>query len=320
MKLTYFTSRELILRWVFMLCLLMLIPQFSFAGKQFPSRKSAIETLAQAVEDKDQKALNEIFGPQFEAFQQGQQGDPSLQDLRSRRFLAALREFHSFISLGDGRFTLVVGSMAWPFPIPIVHSEGAWQFDGAAGVEELRNRIVGANELNAIALLDVFAAAQQQYSQLDHDGDGVLEFAQRVVSTNGNRDGLYWEADSDDEMEQASPLNLLKNLSDALMGEREPGKSFLGYHFRVLFAQGDHAKAGAYDYLINGHLLGGYAMLAWPADYGETGVMSFMVNQDRLIYQRDLGDETAEVAARITRFDPQPGWTVVSDEPLGELE
>jgi hypothetical protein len=284
-----------------------------------PTRESALDALVQAVDNQDRKALEEIFGPEFEAFQQGQQGEPGLQDLRSRRFIAALREFHSFVSHGDGRYTLVVGSMAWPFPIPLVHAQGSWQFDGAAGIEELRNRIVGANELNAIALLDIYAAAQQQYSQADHDGDGVLEFAQQVVSTAGTRDGLYWEADTGNSMEQASPLDLLKNLSDALMGEREPGDSFLGYHFRILYGQGPHAKAGAYDYLINGHLLGGYAMLAWPADYGETGVMSFMVNQDRVIYQADLGEETAEIAAGISRFDPGPGWLAVPDEPHGEL-
>ena len=114
-------------------------------------------------------------------------------------------------------------------------------------------------------------------------------------------------------MEQPSPLNLLKKLSDALMGEHEQGEPFLGYHFRILYAQGENAKAGAYDYLINEHLLGGFAMLAWPAEYGETGVMSFIVNQDRVIYQSDLGDGTEDIVATITRFDPGPRWIAVPD-------
>jgi len=296
------------------MALLLTVPlQSAFAEQQFPTREAAVKALVKALDNQDEQVLKEMFGTDYDAFQQGQESDPALQDLRSSRFLAALQEFHSYISLGDDRYTLVVGSMAWPFPIPIVQVEGSWQFDGAAGVEELRNRIVGANELNAISLVDVFAAAQRQYSQADHDGDGVLEFAQRVVSTPGTRDGLYWETDTESAMESPSPLDLLKKLSNALMGEREQSEPFLGYRFRILYAQGENAKAGAYDYLINGHLLAGYAMLAWPADYGETGVMSFIVNQDRVIYQSDLGDGTAEIAPAITRFDPGPGWTVVPD-------
>jgi len=313
MKAMVILEKKLMVRWVLMALLFTLLPQLAFAEQQFPSREAAVEAMVTALDNQDQQALKEMFGSEYEAFQQGQESEPALQNLRSSRFLAALREFHSFISLGDDRYTLVVGSMAWPFPIPIVYAEGSWQFDGTAGVEELRNRIVGANELNAIALLDVFAAAQQQYSQADHDGDGVLEYAQRVMSTPGARDGLYWEAGTENGMDSSSPLDLLKKLSDALMGEREQSEPFLGYYFRILYAQGENAKAGAYDYLINGHLLGGYAMLAWPAEYGETGVMSFIVNQDRVIYQSDLGDGTKDVVKAITRFDPGPGWIAVPD-------
>ena len=313
MNLTIFMEKKLMVRWVLMTLLLTLSAQFAFAEQQFPTRKAAVEAMVKALDNQDEQALKAMFGPEYDGFQQGQESEPALQDLRSSRFLTKLREFHSFISLGDNRYTLVVGSMAWPFPIPIVNAEESWQFDGTAGVEELRNRIVGANELNAIALLDVFAAAQRQYSQADHDGDGVLEYAQRVVSTPGTRDGLYWEADANNGMESPSPLDLLKKLSDALMGEREQGEPFLGYYFRILYSQGQNAKAGAYDYLINGHLLGGYAMLAWPAEYGETGVMSFIVNQDRVIYQSDLGDGSKDIVATISRFDPGPGWIAVPD-------
>ena len=317
MKPNVLLEKNMMVRCLLMAWFFMLTPQFAFAEQQFPTREAAVEAMVIALDNQDQVALKAMFGPEYDAFQRGQESDRALQELRSKRFLAALREFHTFIALEDDRYALVVGSMAWPFPIPIVHEDGMWQFDGTAGVEELRNRIVGANELNAIALLDVYAAAQRQYSQADHDGDGVHEYAQRVVSTPGTRDGLYWEADTDNDVEPRSPLHLLKTLSDALLGERERSEPFLGYHFRILYSQGENAKAGAFDYLINGHLLGGFAMLAWPAEYGETGIMSFLVNQDRVIYQADLGAETADIAASITRFDPGPGWIEVPDDDAG---
>ena len=148
-----------------------------------------------------------MFGPDYGWFQQGQQADPALAQLRFRQFAAALKEFRSLVPAGDGAFTLVVGAAAWPFSIPIVKSGNSWHFDGAAGVEEMRNRMVGANELNAIAALDAIAAAQREYALDDHDGDGVLEYAQRVMSTPGQHDGLYWEGDAENPIATRAPLD-----------------------------------------------------------------------------------------------------------------
>jgi hypothetical protein len=215
---------------------------------------------------------------------------------------------------GEGRYTLIVGAEAWPFPIPIVRSGDQWHFDGPAGVEELRNRIVGANELNAIAAMDVYVSAQREYALADRNGDGVLEYAMRVISTPGTRDGLYWDADAKSADALMSPLDLLKKLADAMLGERTEGSPFFGYYFRLLYAQGPNAAAGAYDYRINGHLLGGFAMLAWPAEYGETGVMSFMINQDHVVYESDLGQGTAKIVESMTSFDPGKGWVAVSGD------
>lgn len=314
MKPVKFMEKKSMVKWVLIVLSLATASGFVLAEQQFPTREAAVDAMVKALSSEDQPALGKIFGPDYVEFQAGQESDPALQNLRTSRFLAAYQEFHAFVPAGENRNTLVVGSMAWPFPIPLVQAQGSWYFDGTAGVEELRNRIVGANELNAIASLDMYAAAQSQYSQNDHDGDGVLEYAQRVVSTPGTRDGLYWETDSEGGLETPSPLDLLKRLADALLGEREQGSPFLGYHFRVLFSQGEYAKAGAYEYMINGHLLGGYAMLAWPAEYGETGVMSFIVNQDRVIYQKDFGNEAAGGPDSVTSFNPGPGWEAVPDE------
>jgi len=177
----------------------------------------------------------------------------------------------------------------------------------------MRNRVIGANELNAIAVLDTIAAAQREYQLADYDGDRVHEYAARVLSTPGQRDGLYWEPSADDPFETA-PLDLLKTVADAVLGERPEGSPFLGYYFRMLYAQGPNAPAGAYEYRINGHMVGGFAVIAWPAQYGETGVMTLIVNQDHVIYERDLGEGTAATVGSISTFDPGEGWIPVIDE------
>ena len=288
--------------------------QAAFAETRFPSREAAVDALIDAVDRQDTDRLESILGSEYAAFQRGQASDPALVGLRARLFVNAIREFHSFASVSEDRYILIMGAMAWPFPIPLVHSGDAWYFDGSAGVEELRNRIVGSNELRAIALLKVYAAAQRRYSLRDHDDDGVLEFASGVVSTPGTQDGLYWESGPGDDKPAEGPLGPIKELADAILGERDQGAPLLGYHFRMLFAQGASAKAGAFDYRINGHQLGGFAMVAWPADYGETGVMSFIINQDQVIYESDLGADSASIAESLTLFDPGPGWTAVSSE------
>lgn len=288
----------------------------AFAETQFPTPEAAVEALVKAVAARDQAQLADLFGPDYQEFSSGQQSDPALAHARMDRFEAALKQFRSLDRESDDRYSLVVGAMGWPFPIPIIRAGDRWQFDGKEGVEELRNRVIGANELNAIAVLDAYVAAQRAYSFDDFDGDGVVEYAQRVTSTPGQRDGLYWEIEEDDPEAVESPLGPLRELGDAVLGEREVGAPLLGYNFRVLSAQGPNAKAGAYDYRINGHMVGGFAMIAWPANYGETGIMSFIVNQDGVIYQHDFGEETAAAADTVTKFDPGEGWAEVDDDAL----
>ena len=284
--------------------------------KRFATPEEAVDAMVKAAEKSDFHALEQLFGPEYAEFHRGQDADLALAENRRERFKEALKEFRSLSVAGTDKRVLHVGSEGWPFPIPIVKKGNRWQFDGAAGVEELRNRIVGANELNAIATLDAYSVGQRLYGLDDHDGDGVLEYAQRLESTAGTHDGLYWESDVEDPDAVHSPLGPLVALAELALGEREPGDPFLGYNFRILTSQGAGAKAGAYDYLVNGHMVGGYAAVAWPADYGETGVKTFLVNQDGMVYEKDLGDDTPTAVAAIKRFDIGEGWAVVDDENL----
>ena len=298
---------------LFAVLLVALVPA-ARAQQDFATPEAAVDALARAVEAGDQARLEALFGPEYAAFRRSQAVDSALAELRFDRFTAAFREFHSLVAQDQDVYTLVVGAYAWPFSIPIVRTSGRWRFDGVAGIEELRNRVVGANELNAIAVLDAIAAAQREYALSDHDDDGVLEYASRVLSTPGRQDGLYWELDADDPgASSPAPLDLLKTVADAVLGERAEGTPFLGYYFRMLFSQGSNAPAGAYDYRINGHMVAGFAMIAWPAQYGETGIMSFIMSQDHVIYERDLGENTASVVGSIASFDPETGWIPVDD-------
>ncbi|MBX3580644.1 MAG: DUF2950 family protein [Rhizobiaceae bacterium] len=210
---------------------------------------------------------------------------------------------------GEGdRRTVLIGEKLWPLPFPIVKWEdGKWAFDTYAGLQEIVNRIVGENELQTIATLRAYVDAQEEYASEDRDGDGVEEFAQKLVSTEGTTDGLYWPAD---EVNGESPAGDLdqSELEDAARGE-----GYFGYKYKILTGQGDNIAGGAYDYIINGNMIAGYGLIAWPAKYGESGVHTFVVNQHGIVYETDLGPATGDIVNYIDRFNPDDKWTVVSD-------
>ena len=287
------------------------------AQQKFRTPEAAMAALDAAMKAKDEgKKLDQLLGPEFTAFHTSQREDRAQMQARFARFDANYNEFHSLSGEGDRR-TLVVGAEGFPFPFPLVKRGGRWAFDGKAGVEELRNRYVGANEINAVSVLDIIAAAQLEYLAADQDGDGVVEYAPRIVSTPGNRDGLYWVTDPDDPDATESPLALLAALAEVLVGKRGEGEPFLGYHYHPLDGQGAAAKGGAWDYTINGHQVAGFGAIAWPGVYGDTGVKTFVINQDGVIYEADLGPESEAKAAAITKFDPGEGWVAVNDEDFG---
>ncbi|OCO98239.1 MULTISPECIES: DUF2950 domain-containing protein [unclassified Ensifer] len=210
----------------------------------------------------------------------------------------------------ENRKVLEIGDVLWPFPFPIAKGDdGKWAFDTYTGLEEIANRLVGSNELDTIATVRAYVEAQEEYALADHDGDGVLEYAQKLISSEGKTDGLYWPAT---EGEPQSPAG--EALADgAVLARAQAGKGYFGYRYRVLTSQGDNIAGGKFDYIINGNMIAGFGLVAWPVKYGVTGVHSFVVNRNGTVYQADLGDKTESVASGIRQFNPNDNWQVVED-------
>jgi hypothetical protein len=208
---------------------------------------------------------------------------------------------------------MVIGREAWPMPIPIVKADTGWHFDVAAGADEIVARRIGANELAAVDNLRAYVEAQVQYAEADRDGDDVLEYAQRINSAPGKKDGLYWEAAAAGSGEEASPFGPFNAEHEAYLSDREAGDPFMGYYYRIVSRQGENAPGGRYDYVINGNMIAGFAMVAWPAEYANSGVMTFIVSQTGKVFQRDLGDGTELGAAAIQVYDPDGSWSEVKE-------
>lgn len=207
------------------------------------------------------------------------------------------------------RRILTLGPDLWPLPFPLVQgADGKWAFDTEAGIEEIYNRRIGENELQAIETLRDYVTAQRTYAEADHDGDGVLEYAQKLVSSPGKTDGLYWPEELGLGTSPAAGA-----LDPAGLDQAKDGKGYFGYHFRILTGQGSNVAGGKYDYVINGNMIAGFGLIAWPAVYGETGVHTFVVNQAGIVYERDLGPRTDARVRKITRFDPGPNWDIVAE-------
>jgi hypothetical protein len=196
-------------------------------------------------------------------------------------------------------------------PIPLVRAGGAWRFATEEGVEELINRRIGRNENSAIEVLQAYLDAQGQYASIDRDGDGVRQFAQKLASTAGKHDGLYWPADAA-KGEEESPFGPLIGANEAYLKGHKQGDAYRGYHFRILTRQGKNAAGGAYSYVINGRMIAGFAMVAFPAEYGETGVMTFIVSHNGKVFQKDLGKNSVKAGAAMSSFDPGAGWAEVA--------
>ncbi|TLN12595.1 DUF2950 domain-containing protein, partial [bacterium] len=244
-------------------------------------------------------------------------GDPVNDEYRKERFVAKFEESRRLQREGRNKAVLVVGKNEWPFPIPLVMSKNRWRFDTRAGIQEMINRRIGANELDTIQTCLAFIDAQMEYAMNDYDGDGLIEYAAKFRSDPGKKNGLYWQTG---EGEEPSPLGEIFARARAegyFEKQSEEGRSpYHGYLYRILTAQGKHANGGAYDYMVNGNLIGGVALVAYPAQYGASGVMTFIVNHDGIVFQKDLGGKTAEIALAMKLFDPGPDWKKV--ETLAE--
>jgi len=294
----------------------------------YSSPDDALQALVSAAKDRDRSALPKLFGPDYTQLLSGDQveDDKDLSD-----FATAVEESAKLQKDSDTKYTVIVGNDNWPSPIPIVQKDGKWMFDTKAGLEEVLNRRIGENELSAIQTCRAYAIAQwEYYTEGDWDHDGVAEYAQRFISTSGKHDGLFWETAED---EKPSPLGKLVAQARAEGYEPEAKaaaggtksaaaesatlqhESYHGYHFKILVSQGPHAPGGKYGYIINGNMIAGYALVAYPDAWGKSGVMTFIINQQGRVYEKNLGANSAKIAAAMTSYDPDPSWKFVPNEP-----
>jgi hypothetical protein len=276
----------------------------ALAQRRFATLQEATDALIAALRSGDQKALLAVLGEEGRRLVSS--GDPVADRKIQERFVAEYDAQHK-LEAGGGKVVLVVGRDDFPFAIPIVPDGPEWRFDTAAGKEEILNRRIGRNELNAIQVALAYVDAQREYYARDPDGDGLLHYARAFGSSPGKRDGLYWPTNPG---EPPSPLGpLVVRARGEGYSKRSPDPiAYWGYYYRILTAQGKDAPGGAYDYLAQGRLMGGFALVAYPAQWGVSGVMTFIVNHDGVVYQKDLGPRTAALALAMKDFNPDSTW------------
>ena len=279
-------------------------------GQQsFATREDAVAALIDAMRRNDIPALRAMLGPDTDRLVNS--GDRTADLAMRRTFLAAYDEKHDLLGEGPDRAVLTVGADAWPLPLPLVRTGGRWRFDTQRGIEQIVDRRIGRNEIAAIRTALAYVDAQKLYFEMTQR-EGHAEFARHLVSTPGKQDGLYWPAAADAPQSPLAPL-VAQAMQEGYPGARVSGRQrpYHGYFFRILTAQGSHAPGGAMNYLANGRMTKGFGLVAWPARYGISGVMSFIVSQDGVVFQKDLGQSTKAVAAVMPRFDPDLSWTRV---------
>jgi hypothetical protein len=278
--------------------------------RQFSTPEEAVKTLLAATKDHDRTALREIFGPQGHELVSG---DRVADRNEFATFARALAQLCRLSYEGPDKVVLNIGSQDWPFPIPLVKKDGQWSFDTLAGKEEIIDRRVGENELIAIGVCRTYVQAQRDYASDFRDDSGVLKYAQHLKSTPGKKDGLFWKVAPGEEPSPFGPLVASARAQGYLTHKTGEGPPpFHGYLFKILTAQGPHAPGGAFNYIINDNMLAGFALVAHPIRWGDSGIMTFIVNQQGKVYQANLGPDTAAKVAAMTEFDPDSAWTLVS--------
>jgi hypothetical protein len=278
--------------------------------KLFSSPEGAVEAMVSALKSDDQKMLKAIFGQGSKDLVSS--GD-EVADRESReRFLRSYEEKNKLEKVGDKRAILYVGAEDWPLPIPLVKRGRSWFFHTKEGKEEIINRRIGKNELSVIGVCMAYVDAQREYALKDRDGDKLLEYAGKFVSEPGKKDGLYWETKEGEELSPLGPfVAAAREEGYATKGPDDKPVPYHGYYYKILTAQGKNVPGGAYDYVVNGQMIGGFALVAYPARYGSSGIMTFVVNQDGVVYERNLGKKTEKIAQAMKTFDPDKEWKKV---------
>jgi len=274
----------------------------ALAQERFDSAEAAAQAVIGAAETHDSARLSAIFGPSAKGVLTC--GNAAQDSAEQTEFAKLARDKHrlEISTLNPNRAILAIGDEDWPFPVPIVRTNGKWSFDASVTPAEMRARRIGTHELDAIEICQGYVAAQQKYASEDWDKDGMLKYALHLMSTPGKRDGLYWQ-------DAGTPL-VPESFALATWDGTQAGraKPYHGYYFRVLVGQGPHAPGGAHNYVVNNKLIGGFGLVAWPAEYGVTGIHTFIVNQNGVVYEKDIAPVAGKPAAPITRFDPDDSW------------
>lgn len=279
------------------------------AQQAFKTPDEAASALVSAAKTNDMKAFATVLGPDGDDIVSS--GDEVADVATRQKFVAAYDAKHQITMEGDNKAILVIGQEDFPLPIPLIRKDGMWRFDTAAGREEILARRIGKNELDAIQTCLAYVDAQNDYAEKDRMGAGVGTYAQRIVGQPGKKDGLYWPTT---QGEEASPLGELVAQATAQGYRVGSGRTpFHGYYFKILTKQGPAAAGGELDYVVRGKMIGGFALVAYPAEYGNSGVKTFLVNHVGSVFQKDLGPDTARLAERMTSFNPDKTWQEVSD-------
>ena len=285
---------------------------FAETNKQlvFTTPKLAVETLKAALKNNDIPALLNIFGHEYES--EIHTSDKAAEKVRRNETYKDMADGYKVKSMAPDKAILLIGKNDRPLSIPLVKTKSGWMFDTKAGIEEVINRRIGHNELAAIAACDAILDAQVEYAKTDHDNDGVLEFAQKFKSRPGDRDGLYWAAPRGAAGSEMSPLEqFVTDAGDYLSARTSTNDPYKGYFFKVIHAQGEKAAGGQYNYIVNNNMIAGFAVIAWPAEYENTGIMTFMMSHEGTILEKDLGKNTNQLVAKMLAINPDKTWQPV---------
>jgi Protein of unknown function (DUF2950) len=280
------------------------------AQRLFSSPEDALKAIVEAVKAKDKAMLDQILGPSGKELRSGDK----VEDVAEFDELAThLAEKTNLVKESDAKVIIHIGKESWPFPIPIVRRDGQWFLDTEAGKEEILNRRIGENELIAMLVCRTYVKAQREYTLKDWDGDGIFAYAQKLRSDPGKKNGLFWKAAPGEEVSPLGELVAKARMEgykkkEAAFKEERPSP-FHGYYFKILTRQGENAPGGKYNYIINGNMVGGFALEAFPSNWGKSGVMTFIVNQQGKVYQKNLGPDTTKIAREMESYNPDETWT-----------
>jgi hypothetical protein len=282
---------------------------YRMVQQSYATPEDAVQSLVAAVRSGDTKRIHQVLGPGSGKLIHS--GDPVADEQGRDRFVAAYEKQSKIEPDGTAKATLLIGDNDWPFPFPLVKRAQGWKFDARSGADEILNRRIGRNELAAIQVCLAYVDAQREYALTEGNRNGLHEYAMKLVSTSGRRDGLYWPSPDGEPLSPLGPLAAKARAEGYGKRENAASEPYHGYFYRILTGQGSDASGGGYSYVVDGKMIGGFALVAYPARWGASGVMTFIVNHDGAVYQRNLGKGTAALALGMTRFNPDSTWSKV---------